>query len=174
MLSSDKIIDDIIQAEGSHYTNASADCGGPTKYGITQQTLAAWRKAPTSAQNVADLTEAEAREIYRARYITGPNFDKIADADLQELLVDSGVQFGPGDAIAWLQQAASALGSELKVDGELGSKTLSTVNAQDGSALYRRVLALRLRKRGRRITARPDQAVFAAGWLSRDAAFLER
>jgi lysozyme family protein len=150
MLSSDKIIDDIIQAEGSHYTNASADCGGPTKYGITQQTLAAWRKAPTSAQNVADLTEAEAREIYR------------------------GVQFGPGDAIAWLQQAASALGSELKVDGELGSKTLSTVNAQDGSALYRRVLALRLRKRGRRITARPDQAVFAAGWLSRDAAFLER
>jgi lysozyme family protein len=85
-MSGDKIIDDIIKAEGSHYTDAAADRGGPTKFGITQQTLAACRRASTSAQNVADLTEDEARQIYSARYITGPNFDKIRDASLRSCL----------------------------------------------------------------------------------------
>jgi lysozyme family protein len=73
----------------------------------------------------------------------------------------------------WLQQAVNALGSDLKVDGNLGAITLGVANAKDAGALCRRVLALRLRKRGRRITDKPDQAVFAAGWLARDAAFLE-
>ena len=39
----DRIIDGLIVAEGG-YVDHPADRGGPTKYGITRKTLAAWRK----------------------------------------------------------------------------------------------------------------------------------
>jgi lysozyme family protein len=62
----DTILDEIIRREGG-YVNHPADRGGPTKYGITAQTLGRWRKLdrPATATEVKALTETEARAIYR-------------------------------------------------------------------------------------------------------------
>lgn len=93
-----RIIDGIIEAEGgAKYTNDPDDRGGPTKYGITLKTLAAWRKEPrTIPGQVEALTEWEAREIYWDRYIKP--FAYIVDPCVKNFVVNCAVQHGPGRA----------------------------------------------------------------------------
>lgn len=114
------------------------------------------------------LTEAEAREIYRHRYIIEPSFDAITHPALQALLVDSSVHSGPQKAVKWLQEALG-----VTVDGVIGLKTRAALAATDQDKLYSKVLAARLRHLGRLITNDPQQSVFAAGWMNRMAEFVE-
>jgi len=165
----DTILDDILRREGG-YVNHPADWGGPTKYGITAQTLGAWRKLgrPATAVEVQTLTETEARAIYRQNYITGPGFEVITHPALLRLLVDAGVHSGPKRAVQWLQ---AALG--VTADGVIGPKTRAALATADQGVLYGKVLGQRLRHLGRLITHDPRQSVFAAGWMNRMAEFVE-
>ena len=142
------VIDSIIQREGGFVDNP-ADKGGPTKYGVTQTTLADWRKRPVSVQDVQALTETEARAIYQQNYITAPGFDKITDAKLFELVVDCAVNHGVERARSWY--------SELPRD----------------ATAFNKLLARRIKFYGQIISKNPSQSVFAAGWLNRAAGFLE-
>lgn len=161
------IIDDILRREGSKYTNHPSDRGGPTKWGITQAVLSEVRGKPASEADVAALTEAEARSIYEARYIRQPRFDQIANAALRDLVIDCGVNHGPGRAARWLQDAAG-----VTADGAIGPKTLTAVNGADPRVMYCKVLAARVRFYGRIIADDPRQAAFAAGWANRAAEFI--
>jgi lysozyme family protein len=163
------IIDDIIRREGG-FIHHPADRGGPTKYGITAKTLGDWRHLGriATSDEVAALTEAEAREIYRHQYIMEPGFDAITHPALQVLLVDAGVHSGPQKAVKWLQEAL-----DVTVDGVIGPKTRAALAATDQRKLYNKVLAARLRHLGRLITNDPGQSIFAAGWMNRMAEFVE-
>jgi len=165
----ESIIDDIIHREGG-FVNHPADRGGPTKYGITGKTLGNWRHLGrlATSDEVAALTESEAREIYRHRYIIEPSFDAITHPALQSLLVDSSVHSGPQKAVKWLQEALG-----VTVDGVIGSKTREAIAKADQNILYSKVLAAHLRHLGRLITNDPEQSVFAAGWMNRMAEFVE-
>ena len=165
----DTILDEIIRREGG-YVNHPADRGGPTKYGITAQTLGRWRKLdrPATATEVKALTETEARAIYRQQYITGPGFEAITHPALMHLLVDTGVHSGPKRAVQWLQ---AALG--VTADGVIGPKTRAALAAADQGVLYGKVLGQRLRHLGQLITHDPRQSAFAAGWMNRMAEFVE-
>ena len=161
------IIDAILSREGG-YEDDPADRGGPTKFGITQATLAAWRGAPVTAEDVKNLSRAEARQIYSTMYVQRTGFASIHYVPLQALIVDAGVQHGPEDATRWLQEAAG-----VTADGVLGPVTLAAVNAAEGKALYRRVLAARCRYYGELIAHDPAEAKFAGGWAARVATFIE-
>ena len=50
-----EIVDDVLRREGE-FVQHPADAGGPTKFGITQATLADWRHAPVTASDVSALT----------------------------------------------------------------------------------------------------------------------
>lgn len=165
----DAVLDEILRREGG-YVNHPADRGGPTRFGITAVTLGEWRALGRAAtgEEVAALTEAEARAIYRERYISVPGFESITQPALLALLVDASVHSGPRRAVLWLQ---AALG--VAVDGVLGPKTRAALAAADQDALYDKVLGLRLRHLGRLITNDPTQAAFAAGWMNRLAEFVE-
>ena len=165
------------------YTNRPSDRGGPTKGGITLDTLSAWRKRPVTAADVEALDEAEVRAIYRSRYIDGPGFSSITDADLRALVIDSGVNHGTGRASTWLQDAVNDVAGRplLKVDGAVGPKTLAAVNGADAGGLWRSVFAARMRFYGQIITGdarkrgrTEDDALNAAGWLNRLAEFIDR
>lgn len=162
-----QLIDDILRREGG-FVNHAADRGGATNYGITQETLASWRGRSVSVDEVRDLTEDEAREIYAARYVVEPRFADIEDEDLAALVVDCGVNHGTNRATQWLQQAAG-----VTVDGQVGPVTLAAVNGKNGHTLFRAVLAERCRFYGKLITRDPSQAPFAAGWMARVAEFIE-
>lgn len=159
------IIDDIIRREGSKYTNHPADRGGPTKYGITLETLRRATNPYATANDVASLTEQQARAIYADLYVKP--FEWIDDEPLRELLVDCAVQHGVGRAVKFLQAALN-----VAVDGVAGQKTKAAYDDCRKIAVYRRVLAERIKFYGDIITHDPGQAVFAAGWMRRVAEFL--
>lgn len=174
------LITDILAREGATFTNRDSDRGGPTKFGITLNTLISYLNKPATAGDVANLTEPEARDIYLTLFYRNPRFDKITDPLLAALVVDSGVQHGTQRAAQWLQLALG-----VNTDGVIGDKTIAMLAAANPSLIYRRVLARRVRFYGDIITndykaqkaaghiAAPLQADNAAGWANRVAGFIE-
>ena len=163
-----EIIDGIIRREGG-FVDHPADRGGPTKYGVTRQTLQRWRGGPVTIGDVRGLEESEARRIYERLYLAAPGFDRaVGERKLLSLLVDCAVQHGPRRAARWLQAAAGAA-----VDGVIGPRTIEAVKAAGEKVLYKRVLAARCRFYGNIVARDPSQAAFAAGWAERLAEFIE-
>lgn len=169
------ILDDIRRREGDRYTNHPADRGGPTKYGITQATLSRWRGRPVSAQDVMELTWAEAQKIYRAEYIERPGWHMIQHQPLAHMLVD--IQVNGGQPGRWLQEAANELGAGLRVDGDAGPQTRAAVNKliNEGYAyrLYVEVFLRRVKYYGRLVARDPSQSVFINEWLARACEYLD-
>ena len=132
-----KIISDVLEREGDTFTDDPNDSGGGTKWGITQATLAAWRKQPVTVDDVRNLTEAEARSIYYQRYVQDPGFGHLLEvsAPIAEELVDSGVNVGPAQAAKWLQRALNVFNRQQKdypdvvVDGRCGTATVMALQA---------------------------------------------
>lgn len=164
----DTLLDDIIAREGG-FVDHSADKGGPTKYGITQNTLSEWRGHAVGVDEVMALTEGEARQIYEKLYWLNPKLYKLHDEVLQAILMDMAVNHGPTRAIKILQKLVG-----VKEDGIFGPRTSEAVQKLPAKALAVKVLAERFRFYGRIITKDPSQAVFAAGWMNRSADIMEK
>lgn len=156
------ILDAVIRAEGgSKVTNDPTDSGGRTQYGISERSHpAAW---------IDDkVTEEEAREIYRAKYVVGPHFDQIDDKQLQHLLVDWGVNSGPSIAIKNLQRAIG-----VEDDGVIGPATLSAIAGYaDQRALTNKLVADRIRMIIRIVQRDKSQLRYLGGWTERTLSFI--
>lgn len=135
------LITEILRREGwPRYTDRKADRGGPTKGGITIDTLSAWRNYRVTARAVFDLQEPEARAIYAARYITP--WAWVPDERLRELLLDWAVTSWHDDPARALQRAVGA-----GVDGVVGPQTRRLTRdalARDAAAVRRAVLTARI------------------------------
>jgi lysozyme family protein len=162
-----EIIDGILRREGG-FVDHPADKGGPTKYGITQAALAEWLGRPATVDDVKQLSEHEAREIYREQYIVRPGFLGIDNDAVRALAIDCAVNHGVKRAVQLLQEAARVF-----TDGIFGPNTKDAVNRMTAAVLYRRLCAARVRLYGQIITKNPSQAVFAAGWCNRVAEFIQ-
>ena len=156
-----EIVDDVLRREGE-FVQHPADAGGPTKFGITQATLAEWRHAPVTASDVSALTLDEARRILEQRYVRDPKFDQVHDARLQALLVDYGVHSGPSRVVRALQRVVG-----VEVDGVIGPDTLAAIDRMGADTVTRQLLQARGRALASLIAADPAQRAFAAGWLRR-------
>lgn len=159
------IVDDLIRREGSTYTNHPADLGGPTKYGITQATLAAWRKHAVLPIDVEQLSEQEARDIYRVEFVAPWGF--VSSPRLREFLIDAGVNHGLDRARKILQRALG-----VTEDGDIGTETRTALAGIDGETLRLRAIAERIRFYGHIVNRDHSQVVFIEGWLSRMVEFL--
>lgn len=124
MSSVKKILMDIIKTEGG-YVNHPNDKGGPTKYGITQETLSNWRGRDATIEDVKNLTKDEAFEIYYRLYYQAPNIDALPAA-IQPIITDMAVNHGPRKAIRLLQEVIKACGLTIGIDGICGPGTAKT------------------------------------------------
>jgi len=154
-MSIDTLIDDILRREGG-YVNNPNDKGGPTKYGITLGTLAGtgrWgdfdKDGDVDAEDVKIMSIQDAKALYLKQYVE-PFSNYILWRDLHELLVDSGVQHGVSRVLTWLQD----------------------IKSTDPDLIYKLLLTRRMRFYGEIITKRPQNAVFAAGWMNRLSEFV--
>ena len=173
------MITEIIEREGRTFSNRSADKGGPTKFGVTQATLARWRGSPVTVEDVRALTEPEARRIYAAEYLRP--WAWLPDERLRVLLVDWTVTSGLDDPTRGLQVAVHAT-----LDGVLGAQTKRLAMAaleHDTGEVYRTVLIQRAelymrialdepRLRVLMNAAQPLQVTFLRGWIRRVLAFI--
>ena len=144
-MSDTAILDAILRREGG-YVDHKDDRGRCTNYGITIATLRDWRQQPVTCDDVRKLTETEAREIYRARYLKP--FDGI-DAAIKPQVVDIAVNAGVSRAraiLALAQQSSKPIQVALTVE--------------------------RLKHYARIVKANPSQAVFLPGWINRSVEFL--
>jgi lysozyme family protein len=134
---------------GGEYVNHASDPGGPTRWGISQKAY--------PDLNIRELTEAQAREIYRRDY-----WDKVGCDFLPERLrlavFDCAVNQGAGMAVVLLQRAL-----DVKDDGVMGPVTIRELKRQSP----RRVLVGYLTQRALHYVKNKRFDVFGKGWLSR-------
>jgi lysozyme family protein len=145
---------------GGAYTNDPRDPGGPTRWGVTLAALSAYRGRPCTAQDVMNLTQAEASDVIRRGYWFPVAGDQLpAGVDL--VAFDCAVNQGPGHAVQWLQRAAGAV-----ADGVMGPATLAKVASADPVFLINAFKAERLLA----YEADAGWATYGHGWADRDDA----
>jgi lysozyme family protein len=170
-MTDDDLVDIILKNEGG-FTDNPNDHGGPTNFGITAADYGRWlgKGSAATADEVRAMTPAVAREIYKKWYIADPGFDLVADEKLRLVLVDSGVLFGTGRAVRWLQQEIGVF-----ADGKFGTGTAAALAKYPApSVLPRRVLGRRFTSIAQIVSSDRTQLVFLAGWINRAVALLEQ
>lgn len=162
----------MIAREGG-FVHHPADRGGPTKYGITQRTFSEWLGRPATDDEVRQLDEETAREIYVARYIAGPRIDTLSPEIVPQVF-DMAVNHGPRRAVRLLQEVLRLAGWPIDVDGVIGPQTRrAAVEAREqmGPFLTNAIADQRGNYYRRLAAADPSQRVFLQGWLNRAEAF---
>jgi lysozyme family protein len=154
------LISRVIDREGG-FVNDPTDRGGATKYGITIGTLAAYRGHAVTVPDVKDMTELEARKIYRANYFRG--IDAVTDPKSLEFLFDYAVNAGTGKATKALQFVIGAV-----EDGDFGPNSKKKLAEYgDQSKLYWPLVCYRFDHFMRIMANDPSQTKFANGWANR-------
>lgn len=143
-------------SEGS-YTDDPQDTGGPTNYGITQRTLAAWRKRPVTAADVKALTLAEAQDILASEFAAPIRFDELPDG-VDYAVLDYAVNSGPAQAARDIQRLVGVV-----PDGIIGTKTLDAIAAADEIKLINAYCDARLTF----MKSLGNWSTFGKGWTSR-------
>jgi lysozyme family protein len=171
----DKIIDDILVAEGG-YANDPKDAGGETMYGIT----IAVARANGYYGAMRDLPKATARQIYKNKYYFDLKFDKVAvlSPEVAAELTDTAVNCGPTFTQGILQEALNLLNREqadykdLDVDKKIGPATLGALGSylmkrgkQGELVLLRMLNVLQGSRYIELCKAKPSQERFLFGWF---------
>jgi len=135
-LAIDALIDALIDREGG-YVNHHADCGGPTRRGITDGVA----RAQGYTGPMRDLPRAEAATIYCRIYWLRPAFDRIAARAAHcGRTVRYRRHMGTAIATGVLQRARNALDRtardypDIMVDRAIGPRTLSALDGSSESA----------------------------------------
>lgn len=149
-------LDFVLRHEGG-YVDHPRDPGGATNMGITLRTLAAWRGATVTKEDVRTLTIDEAKEIYRTNYWNVMRCDELPRG-LDLAVFDFGVNAGPGRVARILQRIVG-----VTADGSIGPQTITAVRAQDTQALIGRLAAERITY----YQGLPTFDTFGRGWIRR-------
>lgn len=172
----DALIDQVIAVEGE-YSNHPADRGGPTNWGITEQTARAFGYKG----DMRDLPRTIAAQIYRARYWEQPRFNQVATLapDVAAELFDIGVNMGVGWAVHFLQRALNVFNRgasdypDIGIDGAIGPMTIDALRrylarrgAQGEAVLVKAIDALRAERYIDIAEKNPSQEAFVYGWIA--------
>ena len=153
----------VLAMEGG-WTEDPHDPGGPTNFGITLATLAAFRRIAVDAGTFPVLREAlrrigqaEVRTIYVERYWRPCRAANLPPA-LALMHFDAAVNHGLGASAKMLQESAG-----VDVDGEIGPQTLSACRHLPVGPMLQRYADIRRA----RYRALPHFWRFGRGWLAR-------
>lgn len=164
----DAVMSHVLNVEGRNFTDHPNDAGGPTKFGITQATLAAYRGTKSTAEDVKNLQEDEAKRIYKVRYFDRMNLGFVEDHRKVLCLMDQGVNRGTGTAITMAQVMMNRQsGAKLAEDGVLGPKTRAAIDSLDAHFFCREYIQLAQHGYVDIVKRKESQLVFLTGWMNR-------
>lgn len=154
---------DLIREFEGGFTNHPDDPGGPTNFGITHRTLAAWRnKKSVTVDEVRNMTYQEAKDIYYAEYWSKCSCG-LMPGPLALPVYNLAVHGGPGMAGDFLQRALNENGASLKVDKRIGEKTVAAAISAPLSTTIETIINLYEAK----LRAHKKFATFGKGFLRR-------
>lgn len=165
------VIEQLINDEGSRYTNYPEDPGGPTKYGITLKTaqrhnLDLNKDGVVDAEDVKLITKEIAEVLYKADYWL-PIYDEINSTRVASKLFNEGVNENIVHATKQLQQALVNLGNKITVDGHFGPVTLGALNSTDEAMTMVQFKSQIKKHYEAIIAANPKEEMFRNGWMAR-------
>lgn len=149
------IVKTLAHEGGAKYTDDPADRGGATKYGISQ------RAYPNL--DIRNLTEEQAREIYKRDYWDRVLGDEIKSQMVAESLFDTSVNMGVRTAS---RLAQVALGID-PADGIIGSHSLAKINETDPSAFIAAFTITKIARYAHICNRDGTQKRFLLGWINR-------
>lgn len=163
----EQCVDVILRKEGG-FVNDPRDPGGATNMGITLETLRSWRNrdrgtqggqgaVEVSAEDVKNLQEDEAKEIYFVNYWNALRCQELP-AGLDLTVFDFGVNAGVGRAARVLQKCVF-----VEADGQVGTITLGAIRNFAPADLIRRFDEARMDF----YRNLPGFATFGKGWENR-------
>lgn len=158
------------------FSNHHLDKGGATNMGVTLATwndFAAKNGWQTGLAGLLNMTETQYRKIIYGFWLWA-RADKIDNQVIAEKVFEMTWGSGAGNAGVILQKALRRIGFNVKIDGDIGPKTLDATNSADASALFE-ALHAEHKKFLIGITQNdPSQKVFLQGWLNRINDFYQK
>ena len=150
----DIIIQKVLESEGG-YVNDPHDPGGETNYGISKRAF--------PDVDIAKLTKADAKSIYRKDYWKPSRADELPD-NIIYIYFDMVINMGLSAAVKVLQKAVnSKKKGRLKVDGRVGPNTIKHSKGLEA----KRLRAYRSLRYAELIMKRPSLERFYYGWFRR-------
>lgn len=153
------------------FVNDPLDRGGPTKYGITMQTLSEYMGPGkmASIDDVKGLTLNDAERIYRVLFWEPAQCDQIRDDRVAYALFDQAVNRGVGTAVKLMQSALNEnlANADLAEDGVIGPKTIALINAQEPNMIGMWFCEACQIRYAKICELNQTQLRFLRGWLAR-------
>ena len=177
----DQMLDTILKNEGG-FVNNIHDRGGATNFGVTIGEYGEWLGRTATVQDVKNMKVGEAKDIFRRKYYTKPGVDQLIP-DLQPIVFDACVLYGPKRAIIFLQKVVNEFGEAAKnldwntdLDGVLGPHTRELVrqlcNKYGSWAVNNAYVQERIQFCQEIVRNNPSQKIFIKGWTRRANGFL--
>lgn len=167
MTNFDKAFEFTVGIEGGFSDNPN-DRGGPTKYGITIETLTKWRKKPCTRADVWALDLSEAKEIYLAWYWNQHRLGEITNTQVAMCIFDQVVNSNAFEVIQLIQRIVG-----VTADGFIGPKTIAEINNKGSKNFIWTFFKLRQEAYVGYVVKKPSQIDFLLGWIRRTHHLLE-
>jgi|WetSurMetagenome_2_1015567.scaffolds.fasta_scaffold298546_2 lysozyme family protein len=148
------------------YSDHPDDEGGATKYGITMESWAAFKKMGVTKEDIKNITIDDAKAFYKKCFWDLLTLDQVNNPTLRYLIFDQAVNRGPQTIVRQIQISLNKLGRPIVVDSIWGPKTLESINAEKGDFLLEFVYASQLAYCNI-VKTKPSQIVFLVGWIRR-------
>jgi lysozyme family protein len=174
----EKAINTTIQLEGG-FSNHPNDRGGVTKYGITLTLYQKIVNPNATASDLQAISSNDARQFYKAQFFYKNKIEQLPEG-IWDIVFDMCVNHGPKNAFSIMQMCFRRLGQKCSLDGATGPETIAAATTLAGTtqaslnALRMALMAERIGFYAAIIQRKPDQKVFASGWMSRAVYFLDQ
>jgi lysozyme family protein len=146
----------VLASEGG-FSNHKSDPGGMTNLGCTKATWEEYVGHPVSEADMRALKPDDVAPLYKRKYWDRASCD-LLPSGLDYAVFDAAINSGPGRAVKWLQEVAGT-----PVDGSIGPKTLSAVNAFSPLEIIAQYNDRRLQF----LESLPTWPTFGKGWGNR-------
>ena len=157
------IVKTLAREGGSKYTETPGDTGGATKFGISQRAY--------PQLNIKNLTEAEAKAIYKRDYWDKIKGDLIANQGIAESIFDFAVNAGIKTASKLAQAAACEISAvnrpPIFIDGVIGNATVATLNAANPEYFLAVFSLMKISRYAAICNKNREQSKFLLGWINR-------
>ena len=175
----DSMINQIMGSEkakggGDQFTHYEGD--KPTKYGVTLETYREHINPKATIEDLKNLTEKGAKDIYKKYYYKKYKIDQLPDY-MQHNVLDMAINAGPGRAVELLQKEINSTlpeGSKIDVDNFLGPQTIKAANNYNNKGNFDTSYGIaRLNYYNKVADNNPLKEKFLEGWQNRTNKFIE-